>query len=207
MKRRKARGAGSRRPGHRASTAGRAAGPEPVRLQKYISQAGVASRRQAEGLMREGRIHVNGVPATEMGIRVTPGRDTVSLDGRVVEPARRRWIVFHKPSGVLCTRHDPHGGRTVYDCLPGWVAGLRYVGRLDRDTSGLLLLTNDGDLAASPGSRGRSPQGTFGRSGAAPSWRTGLRVPAVFAGSRRTATGAASMWSSRRDGSAKCGAS
>ena len=83
-----------------------------------------------------------------MGIKVTPGRDTVSLDGRVVEPARRSWIVFHKPTGVLCTRTDPHGGETVYDLLPDWAGGLRYVGRLDRDTSGLLLLTNDGDMAA-----------------------------------------------------------
>lgn len=120
----------------------------PVRLQKYISQAGVASRRQAERLMLEGRVLVNGEPATEMGVRVLPGRDTVSLDGRIVEPARQRWIVFHKPPGVLCTRTDPHGGRTVYDLLPKWVSGLRYVGRLDRDTSGLLLLTNDGDTAA-----------------------------------------------------------
>lgn len=120
----------------------------PVRLQKYVSQAGVASRRQAERLMRQGRIHVNGHPATEMGVRVEPGRDIVTLDGRVVERARRNWVVFHKPSGVLCTRADPHGGRTIYDVLPGWATGLRYVGRLDRDTSGLLLLTNDGDLAA-----------------------------------------------------------
>ena len=127
----------------------RASAPsKSVRLQKFISQAGVASRRQAEGLMREGRVLVNGKPATEMGIKVTPGRDTVSLDGRVVEPARRSWIVFHKPTGVLCTRTDPHGGETVYDLLPDWAGGLRYVGRLDRDTSGLLLLTNDGDMAA-----------------------------------------------------------
>ena len=98
--------------------------------------------------MLEGRVLVNGKPATEMGVKVIPGHDTVSLDGRIVEPARRRWIVFHKPPGVLCTRADPHGGETVYDLLPEWAVGLRYVGRLDRDTSGLLLLTNDGDTAA-----------------------------------------------------------
>lgn len=119
-----------------------------IRLQKYISQAGVASRRQAEKLMLEGRISVNGKPARELGVRVTPGRDIVSLDGRVVQPARRRWVVFHKPSGVLCTRTDPHGGMTIYDLLPDWAMALRYVGRLDRDTSGLLLMTNEGDLAA-----------------------------------------------------------
>lgn len=119
-----------------------------IRLQKYISQAGLASRRQAERLMREGRIAVNGEPVREMGVRVTPGNDTVSLDGRIVKPARRRWLVFHKPPGVLCTRADPHGGETVYDLLPGWASALRYVGRLDKETSGLLLMTNDGDLAA-----------------------------------------------------------
>ena len=126
----------------------RSSAPKAIRLQKYLSQAGVASRRQAEGLMRQGRICVNGEPVTEMGVRVTPGTDTVLLDGRTVEPALRRWVVFHKPPGVLCTRADPHGGETVFDLLPEWAVGLRYVGRLDRDTSGLLLLTNDGDLAA-----------------------------------------------------------
>lgn len=117
-------------------------------MQKYISQAGVASRRQAERLMLEGRILVNGKSAVEMGVKVIPGQDTVSFDGQIVEPARTRWIVFHKPSGVLCTRTDPHGRETVYRLLPEWAEGLRYVGRLDRDTSGLLLLTNEGDTAA-----------------------------------------------------------
>lgn len=120
----------------------------PVRVQKYLSQAGAASRRQAEAMIAEGRVAVNGERVTAPGARVVPGTDTVSLDGRVIRPAPRRWIVFHKPAGVLCTRADPHGGRTVYDLLPGWAAGLRYLGRLDRDTSGLLLLTNEGDLAA-----------------------------------------------------------
>lgn len=120
----------------------------PVRVQKYISQAGAASRRQAEVMIGEGRVAINGRPVTAPGARIVPGRDTVSLDGRIIRPAPMRWVVFHKPAGVLCTRGDPHGGRTVYDLLPDPVAGLRYVGRLDRDTSGLLLLTNEGDLAA-----------------------------------------------------------
>ncbi len=122
--------------------------PSGVRVQKYMSQAGAASRRQAEVMIREGRVAINGEPVSAVGARVIPGTDVVSLDGRVVEPAPRRWIVFHKPVGVLCTRSDPHGGRTVYDLLPSWAGGLRYVGRLDRDTSGLLLMTNEGDLAA-----------------------------------------------------------
>ena len=99
-----------------------------VRVQKYISQAGVASRRQAEVMLGAGRIAINGEKVTSPGVRVVPGRDTVSVDGRVVRPAPRRWVVFHKPVGVLCTRADPHGGDTVYDLLPEWAGGLRYVG-------------------------------------------------------------------------------
>ena len=121
---------------------------EGMRVQKYMSRAGAASRRQAEAMIREGRVTINGERVTRMGARVVPGTDVVSLDGRVVKPAPRRWIVLHKPVGVLCTARDPGGGETVYDLLPPWAAGLRYVGRLDRDTSGLLLMTNDGDLAA-----------------------------------------------------------
>ena len=120
----------------------------PVRVQKYISQAGLASRRQAEVMLGQGRIAINGERVTSPGARVVPGTDTVSLDGRIVRPAPLRWVVFHKPAGVLCTRTDPRGGETIYDLLPEWAGGLRYVGRLDRDTSGLLLLTNEGDLAA-----------------------------------------------------------
>jgi len=96
-----------------------------VRVQKYISQAGAASRRQAEVMIGEGRVAVNGRPVTAPGARIVPGRDTVSLDGRIIRPAPMRWVVFHKPAGVLCTRRDPHGGRTVYDLLPDPVAGLR----------------------------------------------------------------------------------
>ena len=119
-----------------------------MRLQKYISRTGAASRREAEALMRQGRVEVNGKPARTMGVRIVPGVDRVALDGRRLELAPRRWIVFHKPVGSLCTRADPHGGHTIYDLLPRWAGGLRYVGRLDLDTCGLILLTNDGDRAA-----------------------------------------------------------
>ncbi|NNM31572.1 MAG: rRNA pseudouridine synthase, partial [Gemmatimonadetes bacterium] len=119
-----------------------------VRVQKYLSRAGVATRRQAERMIDAGRVAVNGQVVQEQGVRVVPGKDVVLLDDVVVEPATTRWIVFHKPSGTLSTRTDPHGGRTVYDVLPGWAKGLRYVGRLDRDTTGLLLMTNDGDVAS-----------------------------------------------------------
>ena len=118
-----------------------------IRLQKYLSRAGRASRREAERLMLAGRVRVNGEPVSELGTRVVPGRDTVEVDGEPVEPTEIRWIAFHKPEGVLTTRAEPHGGPTIYDVLPDELSGLSYVGRLDRETEGLLLLTNDGDVA------------------------------------------------------------
>ena len=97
--------------------------------------------------MRAGRVRVNGVVASEMGTRVVPGRDTVEVDGDPLTIPAARWIAFHKPVGVLTTRSDPHGGTTVYDVLPDEFGELRYVGRLDRDAYGLILLTNDGEQA------------------------------------------------------------
>jgi 23S rRNA pseudouridine2605 synthase len=120
---------------------------DSVRLQKYLSQAGVASRRAAEELIVAGRVRVDGRVVTELGTKVVPGRSVVEVDARVVRPAATRWIAFNKPRGVLTTRSDPHGGRTIYDVLGREHAGLFYVGRLDRDSEGLLLLTNDGDAA------------------------------------------------------------
>jgi len=97
--------------------------------------------------MVAGRVSVNGSVVTELGVRVNPDGDVVTVDGERVGVAARRWVVFHKPPGVLTTRTDPHGGTTIYDVLPEGMHGLRYVGRLDRDAEGLLLLTNDGELA------------------------------------------------------------
>lgn len=94
----------------------------------------------------QGRVRVNGVAVTELGSKVDPDRDVVEVDGRRVGKARVRWIALHKPSGVLTTRSDPHGGSNVFDLLPPELRELRYAGRLDRDTEGLLLLSNDGDL-------------------------------------------------------------
>ena len=120
---------------------------EGIRLQKYISRSGRASRREAEELMLAGRVRVNGEVASELGIRVVPGVDRVEVDGKAVTIPTARWVAFHKPVGVLTTRSDPHGGRTIYDVLPEELHELRYVGRLDRDAHGLLLLTNDGEEA------------------------------------------------------------
>lgn len=97
--------------------------------------------------MQQGRVTVNGEVSTELGTRVVPGRDEVAVDGASVTVSATRWFAFNKPPGVLTTRHDPHGGDTVYDRLPPDLAELHYVGRLDRDAEGLLILTNDGDAS------------------------------------------------------------
>jgi pseudouridine synthase len=105
----------------------------------------VSSRREAERLVLQGRVRVNGEVIEDLGTKVHPGKDRVELDGREVRRAQARWILFNKPRGVLTTRSDPQGRKTVYEVLPGEMRGLRYVGRLDLDTEGLLLLTNRGD--------------------------------------------------------------
>jgi 23S rRNA pseudouridine2605 synthase len=120
---------------------------EGVRLQKYLARAGVASRRQAEELIRAGRVRLNGAVVTEMGTKIRPGEDRVTVDRRDVEPAPALWIALHKPRGVVSTRRDPQGRRTVYDLLPPTHRRLFHVGRLDLDSEGLLLLTNDGENA------------------------------------------------------------
>jgi pseudouridine synthase len=125
--------------------------PEPfavLRLQKLLAQAGVASRRAAEQLIAEGRVTVNGVTIREMGIKASPS-DDVRVDGRRIRPAeRRRYILLYKPAGVVTTRSDPQRRTTVLQLLQGVREYVYPVGRLDYDTEGLLLLTNDGDLAA-----------------------------------------------------------
>lgn len=119
--------------------------PKGVRLQKYLADAGVSSRRKAEDLIRAGRVRVDGRTVREMGVRVDPGSQAVEVDGEAVRPQRSRWVMLCKPKGCLTTRTDPQGRQTIYDLLPTDFRGLRYVGRLDMDTEGLLLLTTDGD--------------------------------------------------------------
>lgn len=120
-----------------------------IRLQKVLSQAGIASRRAAEELILQGRVSVNGQTVREMGTKADPAADDIRVDGRRVRSVERhRYILLNKPRGVISTRSDPQRRRTVIDLLQGVREYVYPVGRLDYDTEGLLLLTNDGDLAA-----------------------------------------------------------
>jgi pseudouridine synthase len=120
-----------------------------VRLQKILSQAGIASRRTAEKLIEEGRVTLNGRTVREMGVKADPSSDDIRVDGRRLRaPERPRYILLNKPAGVVTTRSDPQRRQTVIDLLDGVREYVYPVGRLDYDSEGLLLLTNDGDLAA-----------------------------------------------------------
>jgi 23S rRNA pseudouridine2605 synthase len=120
--------------------------PEQMRIQRALARAGIASRRGAEELVAAGRVRVNGALA-ETGQSVDPNRDTITVDGKAVgAPAASHWIVLNKPTGILTTRSDPAGRRTVFDIVQD-SRGLTYVGRLDYMTEGVLLLTTDGDAA------------------------------------------------------------
>jgi len=119
------------------------------RLQKILSQAGIASRRAAEKLMLEGRVTVNGTAATELGTKADPAHDDIRVDGRRIKlPEHHRYILLNKPRGYVTTRSDPQRRPTVIDLLRGVKEYVYPVGRLDFDSQGLLILTNDGDLAA-----------------------------------------------------------
>ena len=119
------------------------------RLQKVLSQAGVASRRLAEELIVQGRVQVNGVTVTALGTKADPGTDEIKVDGRRIKvQQRKRYILLYKPRGFITSRSDPQGRPTVLDLLRAVREYVYPVGRLDYDSEGLLLLTNDGELAA-----------------------------------------------------------
>jgi 23S rRNA pseudouridine2605 synthase len=127
----------------------RSAEPRSIRVQKIIAQAGLASRREAEEWIREGRVSVNGAVA-RLGDRADPARDSIRVDGKRVTPRAgpKTYILLNKPKGYVTTVSDPHQRDTVLDLLPGGLKrGIKPVGRLDVQTEGLLLLTDDGDLA------------------------------------------------------------
>lgn len=117
------------------------------RLQKIISKAGVASRREAERLILAGRVALNGVTVTELGVQADAEKDVITLDGRPIGQAERKlYFLLNKPKGYISAVKDDRGRKTVVDLLPEVAEYIYPVGRLDYDTEGLLLLTNDGDL-------------------------------------------------------------
>ena len=119
-----------------------------VRLQKYLADAGVASRRAGEQIILAGRVAVNGQPVQLLGTKVDPDRDAVTLDGKPVHGVRRKlYIALHKPRGCVCSRKDEFDRPTIFDLLPGEWKSLYSVGRLDYASEGLLFLTNDGEFA------------------------------------------------------------
>lgn len=120
------------------------------RLSRFLAHAGVASRRRVEAFIATGRVQVNGVTVTEQGTRINPDTDLILVDNKPVRATSRQiYLLLHKPVGYVSTARDPQGRPTVLDLLPPELRALRVypVGRLDIDTSGLLLLTNDGDFA------------------------------------------------------------
>src|SRR3989338_10543206 len=118
------------------------------RLQKFLSRAGVASRRHAEDMITNGRVKVNGKVVTKLGTKVDPGRDKVEVSGKVVSPPEDLvYLVLNKPAGYVTSRRDSYGRKTVYDLLPAALPPKIWsVGRLDYETEGLLIFTNDGEL-------------------------------------------------------------
>ncbi len=118
------------------------------RLQKIIAQSGVYSRRKAEELIAQGKVIVDGKKITTLGTKVT-GHERIVVSGKPIHVGRQHeYVVFYKPRKCMVTRDDPEGRTTIYDLLPKVLAHLKPVGRLDYDTEGLLLLTNDGEIAA-----------------------------------------------------------
>ena len=118
-----------------------------MRLQKFLADAGVASRRASERIILEGRVAVNGAVVRELGTKVDPAKDRVTVDGGVVKGKRKIYVALNKPRGVVCSRNDPAGRETVGELLPAEWGHLYSVGRLDRDSEGLLFLTNDGEFS------------------------------------------------------------
>ena len=118
-----------------------------MRLNKYLADCGVDSRRNCDGIIAEGRVKVNGKTVRELGTVVDEERDSVTLDGRRIRPKRNVYLMLHKPKGYVTTVKDELGRKTVMELLKDVKARIYPVGRLDYDTEGLLLLTNDGDLS------------------------------------------------------------
>jgi 23S rRNA pseudouridine2605 synthase len=118
-----------------------------VRLQKFLADAGVASRRAGEQIILAGRVSVNGRPVSQLGTKVDPLHDEVTVDGQPVRAKRKLYVALHKPAGCVCSSRDELGRQAIHDLLPKEWQNLHSVGRLDFDSEGLIFLTNDGQFA------------------------------------------------------------
>ena len=120
-----------------------------LRLQKYIADCGFTSRRKAEELIKQGKVKVNGVISSELGVKVDPVNDVIAIDGQVLdrESVQKHYILMNKPRGVMTTLSDPEGRATIMDYVKEISERIYPVGRLDYLSEGLLLLTNDGETA------------------------------------------------------------
>ncbi len=116
-----------------------------VRLNKYIASSGLCSRRAADELIEQGKVSVNGKKITELGYLIQP-QDKVFVEQKLIRPVKHEYYRFYKPAGYITTSDDEKGRKTIYDLLPDSMLHLKPVGRLDKDSTGLLILTNDGDL-------------------------------------------------------------
>lgn len=117
-----------------------------IRLQKHLADCGIASRRKAEEHILSGRVTVNGKAVTELGLKIDPAADRITFDGKLVALEKKCYVMLHKPEGYVTTASDEYGRAVVTDLVRDVPARLSPVGRLDYSTSGLLLLTNDGEL-------------------------------------------------------------
>ena len=119
--------------------------PQGIRLNKYLASAGIGSRRACDTMVQQGEVVINGETCLSPGYRVQPD-DFIKVNGRRIEPLEIQSIVLHKPAGLVCTRSDENNRATIYELLPPRLHHLAHVGRLDLDSEGLLILSNDGEL-------------------------------------------------------------
>jgi len=119
----------------------------PIRLQKYLSHCGIASRRKAEQLILEGLVKVNSTLVLRLGTCIDPEKDTVTVSGKKALPQKKVYVILNKPRGVLCTMKDELGRKIISSLLHSIRENIFHVGRLDRESEGLLFMTNDGDFA------------------------------------------------------------
>jgi len=118
-----------------------------VRLNKFLAEAGFGSRRKVETLITEGKVFVNGNPVTDLSTKIAPEKDKVTVNGKPVKPeAEKIYLLLNKPRNYVVTRQDEYGRKTIYSLLPDFAQNCVSAGRLDKDTEGLLLITNDGDV-------------------------------------------------------------